>query len=166
MCLQQVAFTSSHIPEKQTMYVLFFLNLPSETIEFLICNIMQLINLFLCCTQSHGRCLRLQTRFQVLNKIAELTVSYTWISFSMKCLVTSPQWCPVRHKEECPCPQKPRQNVEESVFIKRFQASQNAIRTFLRFMSVDRLFMGAGAYPRGQRFKLCAFLAEKNYTHS
>lgn len=106
VCLRGVTFQNARA------FTFFLFEIFHQRQEFLICNIIILVlpavsrGVFKALDQILG-----------LNKIAKLTVSYTWISFSVKCLVIIPQWCPVTHtrKQECPHPQ----NVVCG-FLKRF----------------------------------------------
>lgn len=83
-------WSHSRTPEQ----LLFVFEIFHQRHEFLICNIIILV----LPTVSQG-VFKALDQILGLNKIAKLTVSYTWISFSVKCLVIIPQRCPVTHTQ-------------------------------------------------------------------
>lgn len=83
-------WSHSRTPE----HLLFVFDIFHQRQEFLICNIIILV----LPTVSRG-VFKALDQILGLNKIAKLTVSYTWISFSVKCLVIIPQRCPVTHTQ-------------------------------------------------------------------
>lgn len=83
-------WSHSRTPE----HLLFVFEIFHQRQEFLICNIIILV----LPTVSRG-VFKALDQILGLNKIAKLTVSYSWISFSVKCLVIIPQWCPVTHTQ-------------------------------------------------------------------